>query len=278
MSALAVITVAHPSARPFLGEMASSLREQSDRDFTVVVVDDGCGDALQAFEGLITRVVPAGRSIADNRRVAIGAAIEMGFSRLMLADADDTFAPDRVARSRRALDDERLVFNELVIGDARVFGTRFAPGRSIGLMEIVDGNCLGLSNTAAHADIIAQSAAAICDDEEIVDWGLFTRALIAGNRATFLSDVYTSYRRHDASIGALHADDATSVIRALEVKARHYARFKDVAEPFAERAVVFERLLARVRSHAGAAAEYVRFCRATAPASPLWWEIARSMP
>ncbi|MDQ3030780.1 MAG: hypothetical protein M3Y87_00020 [Myxococcota bacterium] len=278
MSSLAVVTVAYPAARPFLAEMAESLRAQSDRAFTVIVLDDGCGNVLHAFDGLSARVIAAGASIADNRRVAIGAAIDAGFSQLVLADADDTFSADRVARSRRALDEHPLVFNELRIGDAPVFGARFERGASIDLGAILDGNCLGLSNTAARAEVLAEPARAIDVDEHIVDWGLFTRALAAGHRAVFLDDVYTHYRRHEASLGTLDADDEAAVIRALEVKASHYRRFAARCAAFAERADAFGALLARIREDDDTRREYVRFCRASAPAHPLWWEIARRMP
>lgn len=279
MSSLAVVTVAHPTARPFLADMAASLREQTDRDFTVVVVDDACGDSIrESFDGLKTRVIAAGASPADNRRVAIGAAIDDGFMHLVLADADDTFSCDRVARSRRALAEHPLVFNELLIDEAPVLGSRFRGGAALGLDSVLDGNCLGLSNTAARADVLAEASSAIHRDERIVDWALFTRALLRGHRAVFLHDVYTRYRRHDANLAGLGADDPTSIIRALEVKATHYRSFAHAGAPFAERAGAFEAVLTRVRSDANALGEYVRFCRASAPPHPLWWEIARSMP
>lgn len=278
MSSLAVVTVAHPIAAPYLGDMAASLREQTDRDFVVIIVDDGCGQALNAFSDLKTRVLAAGSSPADNRRIAIAAAIDAGFTELVLADADDTFSVDRVARCRVALAEHALVFNDLLLHGAPVFGQRLMGASAIESGDIVDGNCLGLSNTAARAEALSGPARTIGASDSVVDWALFTRTLLAGHRAVFLPDVYTHYRRHSASVGTLGEHDGSSVLRALAVKAGHYRALASEGPAFAERALAFEELLDRVTKDNGLAREYVRFCRMRGPAQPFWWEIARRMP
>lgn len=100
------IVVPAYNVAPWIGEAIGSVLAQTHRDWTMVVVDDGSGDATADIVGAVRdprvrliRQANSGVSAARNRGMA-----EIGADALLFLDADDWLAPDALHCLARALD------------------------------------------------------------------------------------------------------------------------------------------------------------------------------
>ena len=210
---LAVSTTVYPQAAPYLDELAASLRDSRTRAHRVYMVNDGL-DAMELrerFRGLDLVLVPGGGTPANNRARGFEALIEDDVKRVVFADADDTFSPDRIEESAKALAHHAVVFNEIRMDDGvGLLAGRIPAGSRVGWRDILDLNFLGLSNTAVRLDALRPHVERVGHDADVVDWPLFTRILHAGVMAFRLPVSETHYRRHPGSFAVLEATSARS--------------------------------------------------------------------
>jgi len=102
---IGIVTPAYNVA-PWIGEAIGSVLVQTHRDWTMVVVDDGSGDATADIVGTVRdprvrliRQANAGVSAARNRGMA-----EIDADALLFLDGDDWLAPDALHCLARTLD------------------------------------------------------------------------------------------------------------------------------------------------------------------------------
>ena len=108
---VSVVVPVHRVPRPFLADCLASLAAQTDRDFEVVIVDDGSGardraaleaEAARALDGVETRFVMRARRGGPAAARNDGAEAARG-EYLMWVDADDVAEPRLVESVRAAL-------------------------------------------------------------------------------------------------------------------------------------------------------------------------------
>jgi len=282
--ATALLTCVYPGAEGFVPEFIASLKGQSRKDFTLVVLNDdvaGC-DMLFKNSTITTQIIVVEGTPAKIRKAGIKWISRNGFDLVIFADIDDRFKANRVERSISLLEDSILVFNELVlfgagiIGEEPMYADRFSEGERIRVDSLVTSNCLGLSNTAAHVNQIFEAIQNTSDDVVAFDWALFTRVLTAGETALFTSKTCTYYRQHGANLAVTRTLTDQDIRRGVTVKARHYSAVSDLGPQFQDLAVSFAKLDAKINAEPDFAALYYSAVRAKAPAKPLWWETIRT--
>jgi glycosyltransferase involved in cell wall biosynthesis len=279
---LAVLTAVYPQAEPFLGDFRRSLLAQDDRDFDLYVLDDGLGRVAERFAGFAPRlrVVPASGTPGAIRKQGLRALAADGIEAVVFADSDDTCPPDRVAVSRDLLGSCRIMANELIAFGDGIEGRRPLLGhllderRELTWVDLVDGNVLGLSNTAAHVADLLPHLDAIDDRLLAFDWALFTRALYPRGRCRFTTRTATGYRQHGANSAGVLGVDAPSLLRSVRVKTAHYADLAGLDACFARLATGFARLLAAIESDTRQLAEYAAYAAEARPAFGPWWSAA----
>jgi hypothetical protein len=279
---LAVLTAVYPQAEPFLEEFGRSLLAQEDRDFDLYVLDDGLGRVAERFAAFAPRlrVLAASGTPGAVRKRGLRALAADGIDAVVLADSDDTYAADRVSVSRALLGSCRVVANELI-----AFGAGFgAPRPLLGGMlderreltwtDLIDGNVLGLSNTAAYLAELVPHLDGIDDRLLAFDWALFTRALHPAGRCRFTARTATNYRQHGANVAGVLGTDPPALLRSVRVKAAHYAGLAGLDACFARLAAGFARLLAAIESDARQLADYAAWAaESPGPRGP-WWSAA----
>jgi glycosyltransferase involved in cell wall biosynthesis len=112
MRKLAVIVPAYNEAR-LLPDTLTALAAQTDRNFTLVVVDNGSTDGTAAlaaaFPGDVVVITEPGRGAGTAADTGFRYAIARGATRLLRTDADCLPAPGWVATARSLLDGADLV-------------------------------------------------------------------------------------------------------------------------------------------------------------------------
>ena len=277
----AIFTVAYPG--PYLPTYAqayfASLAAQSDRDFDVVIFNDGADYLLASMlpPELTIRVEPVNGLPAAIRCQAIRRLLQDGYELIVFADIDDCFAPNRIEVSKSLIaGGKRIIFNELElfgmnIAEPRpVYAGRIDEGASFGADAILHANCLGLSNTAVHRDAITDDA--LKPDEVIVfDWLFFSRLLLAGQNAHFTLATKTNYRQHQSNIATLTQWRDPEIRRGVRVKQQHYSALRKHAI-HGGLAVEFSEIGARMDGDHRFAADYCNAVRALTLRQPWWWE------
>ena len=159
MNKTVILTTVFPAIRPFLSEFFNSLKEQSLRNFDLLILNNGLDDLqlitsghkkLSCIEHKVTGTP------SENRRAGIEEVIRRGYEIVIFADADDYFDAERVKVTTELLKKWDVVVNELVLVDTNrrilndgVISKRFAEGQKIETSDVLEKNIFGFTNTAA---------------------------------------------------------------------------------------------------------------------------------
>lgn len=213
---MSLITIGLPvyNAMPFLRESVESLLRQTDRDFKILVINDGSTDAgleyLQSVKDTRLRIVSQpnhGLTYTLNRMLA-----EVDTPWLMRHDADDVALPDRVAVTKKAIakcPDAGMLYSE-----ARYYQN----GKSIGTFRITRGKPQALREITANGYLLAICHPAVTLNVEktralggyrfdlhVEDIDLWWRMALTYD-VCYHSDVTTYFRHNSASVSAANLE------------------------------------------------------------------------
>lgn len=282
----AVVSCIYPQIQKYLPFFLDSLTRQTDHDFTLYLVNDGCiiedNFFLSFCRPLEVRSMMPGMTIAQIRRELILWVLDKNVDCIIFADADDYFALNRVSISKQFLRDNIIVFNELVL-----FGKEVAqpyPLLKYRLKEcyvtkqtIYDYNCLGLSNTSVQAKYLDAIIEQVSTDVIAYDWCLFSFLLSYYNaKAYFTADTETYYRQYDNNTVSLLFYTDERIMSALTVKLKHYNALTGVDVEYAKRAHKMRNTIDRLCNDMGLRAMYCEQVRKLITPHTLWWEPLRT--
>ncbi len=278
---IAVATVTHPGTKDFHGRLAESLRNQTDCDFLLLVLDDGSGEREDFFSAELTvqvRQATSGQSPAAIRRELILWASEYADA-IVFIDADDWCCSERIAICRERLQEHDAIAHDMMLVDSAgiplgpFIGPQVPNGR-VNLTDIADRNFLGLSNTAAKTSVLLHAAKNIPDHIVAFDWALYTAVLADGGDVAYDTRILSGYRQYDGNIAAVTQRDSRTVCRAVRVKAEHYALFCEISPWYADRARVFGELSRRLETDGSFLEGYMSKVRELPVRSALFWGLA----
>ena len=226
----AVFSVVYPGVEHYFSEFLSTLSKQTDRNFTLFLINDGLLNSERFLKRteLDVKVKDAGGSPATLRKMGIKWVMEAGAKVIIFADADDYFAENRVKVSRDMLAKYNLIFNELILtgnGDTDstpMLETRFSDGEIVSCKHIKTANCMGLTNTALRVKSISTYLDQIPEDIIAFDWALFALCLHAGAKGVFTKQTATYYRQHGNNLASPHSFTEVQILRGVQVKRDHY--------------------------------------------------------
>ena len=209
-----------------LGDQLASIAAQSHRGWRLIVSDDGSGDDGPAIAARFAETVPQaveiragpGQGFARNFLSLIAAA-GPGIPYAALADQDDVWLPEKLARGRAALAGAGAGPALYTAGawiwdparDTRRRAPRPArpPGFRNALIEnIAPGNTILLNRAALD---LAQAAAPMAMDIAYHDWWLYQLVTGAGGTVIVDGEPVLLYRQHGASVlGSGHRRGASA--------------------------------------------------------------------
>ncbi len=209
MPTVSVITAAYNSAR-WLPDAVASVRAQTCDDWELIVVDDASTDDTPALLRRLAGTEPRLRALRFARNQGSGAARNAAWRAacgewIAVLDADDTWAPDKLARQLAALADRAdaqwSAHAVRLVRDGQVLGTR-APQPTRDLL----GALARADDHLVHSSVMYRrtALAAVGGFDPSLrrsqDWELFLRLADRYGPAAvvLLPDALADYRlRHD---------------------------------------------------------------------------------
>ncbi|MCK4527551.1 hypothetical protein KAW18_09290 [candidate division WOR-3 bacterium] len=281
----AVFSVVYPGVEPYFPEFLSTLSKQTDRNFTLFLINDGLSNIERFLErsDLDVKVKDVAGPPAALRKMGIRWVQEAGAKIIVFADSDDYFLENRVKVSRDMLVKYDLVFNELILiskGSANsipMLKTHFSDGEIVSCKHIRTVNCMGLSNTALRVNSIPSCFDQIPENIIAFDWALFALCLHADASGVFTKKAATYYRQHGNNLASPHSFTEVQILRGVQVKRDHYQMLSLFYKEYVLLADVFGQLLDQLQSDEILRRKYCQAVRKHAPVIPLWWEPIKSL-
>lgn len=279
----AVLSVVYPGLESYLPDFLASLSAQTDDKFTLYLINDSFlkSGATLEYERLDVRVMDASGSPASLRKLGIQWLAQEGAEIVVFADADDTFAKDRIEISKKVLERCDVVFNELILFGSKIdspiplLGNRFDEGYKVTPESLRSANCIGMSNSAMRMDI-SFGLEEIPDDIVPFDWALFSLIAHSGFNILFTKRTNTNYRQHENNQASPLELSDRQILTGVKVKKDHFRFLASHYVEYGALATRFVDLYSQLNADALFKQQYLLEVRSQSPAYPLWWESIRT--
>lgn len=262
----------------YLHDFFRSLQKQTYKDFDVLVLNDKfeyLDKLIKPYTDLNIIILPYSGTPAQNRKYSIDYIKEKNYDIAVFGDSDDYFSTNRIKKSIELLDDYDIVVNDLSLFNTdgiyidKYISNRIANKTNITIDMIKDKNIFGLSNTAVRVDILSE----MNFDRELiaVDWYMFSKLLLDGNKAVFTNETLTYYRQY--SLNTVGIGDITKDIieRGIEVKLMHYSLLLNHDQSFLQLFNEIKKLKESLSSDDDVD-QYIKILKKVQIKFPLWWE------
>lgn len=229
MSKVLVFTVIYPQAEKYKYDFYKCLKEQTFKDFDLLIVNDGCDRLLlsETFSEFSYKIIESTLSPSKNRELGINYAYNNKYEKLIFCDIDDWFHPLRFELSLKLLETSDIAVNNLnIVGENRdmlcnnYFSYNVNENTVIDNAFLDDKNLLGLSNTA----IKVQKKAVVEFPEKlsIGDWYYYAVCVERGLTIKYCDEALTDYRQHGNNLIGID-DFSVELFRKLIIlKIEHY--------------------------------------------------------
>ena len=281
----AVLSVVYPGVEPYFPEFLFSLSTQTNKDFTLILINDGLAevDVFLKKVDLNFQVIEKKGLPAELRKNGINWVVSKGAETIIFADADDHFSNNRIEVSKMMLVDYDMICNELLLVGQDVSQPipmleKFLKDKTeINKNHIVTGNCMGLTNTALNTEIIPSYVELIPNNIIAFDWALFAMCIHAGARTVFTKETKTYYRQHARNTASLKCFSEEQIMQGVEVKKSHYQLLSKFHKEYISLANLFEDLLVRLRNNKELKQKYCQAIKQNSSTVSLWWESIKSL-
>ncbi|TCI05419.1 glycosyltransferase family 2 protein [Corallincola luteus] len=223
-----VITHVYQQASPYLRELFDSIDAQTDREFDLLAFNYGLNKPL-SFYGFNGEEVSNDLNLGlpDARDWALRYALSHDYELLILIDADDVMAVDRVEKTKADFDDKVGFYYtglRLLSDTQRDFFDGQLPKEVTTAQTLFSHNFVGLSHFALNVKLAANAIRQMDCPLDVIayDWFLASVLLLNGLKAKQV-DTSTYYRIYDQNTaGFTNQLTPEKLRRTIEVKAIHY--------------------------------------------------------
>ena len=246
-------TVIYKQARPYLEDLIKSIANQTDKDFSLLLINDNYEkEELAELKGEIRAVLPDTEvqlvdiskkhlSIPETRIEMLKEAKVLLADLVVLVDADDAISSNRIENYKKAceLDKVSVFFYNNFITEGGEYVFNQLPASVDSIKSIAQNNFLGLSNTGIRIqkltddflDSLKEGAAAV------FDWYLFSRIVLDVGSGRYVKNADTIYRIYDNNTAGTSRD----LEKEYRVKETHYSNL-------AKRYKYFEYMAAKLKT------------------------------
>lgn len=204
-SKISFLTSVFPNNSQYLYNFFDSLKNQTCKDFDVIVINDGYkkfNDIKKKYDQSLNIIeIQYSNTPAKNKEKGVNFCIESKYENLIFGDSDDYFAENRVEKSIELLKSNDIVVNDLNLFDNKgVYEKKYISNRLnnfdvINVEFIKDKNIFGMSNTAIKLKNISKVEFDL--KTVAVDWYFFRDLLTRGLKAIFTNETVSYYRQHE---------------------------------------------------------------------------------
>jgi len=285
MMVTAVFSVVYPGVEKYFSELLSSLSKQTDQNFTLFLVDDGLANLERIIKNsdLNIEVLKLSGQPASLRKKGVQWMVEKHVQEIIFIDSDDYAQSNRVEVSRKMLENYDIVVNELLLFGKDIdipFGLiagRLNNKQMIERRDIVQGNCMGLSNTSIRVGGITKGMELIPDHIIAFDWALFAMSIHEGARAVFTNDTQTHYRQHLNNTASVRNYSHDQILKGVKVKSEHYQLMSKVDGSYVKLAREFDELFNHLNGSEALRERYCDAVRHRTEDSNFWWEHVKTL-
>ncbi len=228
---IVLFSVVHQDSGFYIDDFFESLNNQSFSNFDIFLINDNFLDlnkCLKKYSKLNILSEFKSDGIAKNREAGIKSLLELNYKKIIFADSDDYFSPNRVEISNYLLEKYDLVYNELNLFNERFFLRNYFEKRIHNYLNpfenIYDTNLFGFTNTCVRASIIPKNI--LFDPKLIaVDWFLFSILFLNNKNLNyyFEKDIKSYYRQHKKNTIGLDSEISHERLeKVLNTKDIHY--------------------------------------------------------
>jgi glycosyltransferase involved in cell wall biosynthesis len=282
---IAIFSVIHPNALPYFNEFLYSLENQTHKDFTLYLVNDGVSgiEEINARFDFNIIVRNIGGTPSEIRKAGIEWILLKGADIIVFADSDDYFMENRIEISKSMLTFNDIIFNELVlIGEDiqqpfPMLGQRFKEGAELSKDNIKYSNCMGLGNTAINTKCIIKTFSQVPDDIIAFDWAFFSLCLHDGAKTVFTEQTATYYRQYENNIASPQLFTGHQIMRGVQVKRDHYRFISQFFVEYKSTSKEFDNLFERLVTDTTLREKYCHEVKNQSPLLPLWWESIKTL-
>jgi len=269
----ALATVIYPKVKQFFPEFIKSLRNQTDQNFQILIVNEGCNIFDFDLSGFDFVVLNDGGSISKNREILIHEADKLQYEWIVFADADDWFEANRIEIIRSLILEYDIIANEIVPFSGRqYFDPKFqrvlGKFQQIDLNFVFDKNLFGLSNVACRTRFLKD----IFIPSEIiaVDWYQFTKAIQSGAKACFTAKTKTYYRQWAENIIGMDKITDKEINTGVQAKYFHYKYLINTDPWYKKNLPWINKIYLQIKS--SEFDSYIDKVRKSRQKTTFWWE------
>ena len=276
---IAVVSTLYPSVQPYVGDLVSSLKAQTIKDFDWVVINDGADEVglLNIVDRKLSTHILNMRGVppVENRWLAIRWCKENGYRYVIFQDSDDWMTESRIERSVEAMSQAGIVFCDLTLVSEEgrvlkenIWSERFRQSALIDYNFIADKNCIGLGNAALDLTVVRGDIKTL-PGIVAVDWFLFYQ-VIQNTQACYIENsvFYRQYRNNLAGRPLLSRE---SIGRCLEVKQKHYLSLLPMFSVLKDYILKIEDFTERIYKNETKLEEYINKYISNS-STAFWWE------
>ncbi|MBR4707302.1 MAG: glycosyltransferase family 2 protein [Pseudobutyrivibrio sp.] len=201
----AFATVIYKQAKPYLQDLLNSVDNQTDKDFDLLIFNDNyTPDELASLDLSNAKLIdlrPLGVSIVGTRIEMLKKCKSLGYDLVIIGDADDTFAPNRVEQVKKTaeLDKDSVFFYNKLITDSGNEMFKTLPKKLTKISNLAQYNFVGMSTSAIKVQALSDDfIESLYEGETAVwDWYLYSRILLEIGPGALVDDTSTIYRIYD---------------------------------------------------------------------------------
>lgn len=224
-------SVVYKSAEKYLKDFFTSLEQQGNELFSILLLNDDIGDA--DLKSIVSPYALHIECIEYRNRTPVQLRIELlrqaklrQADLLILGDCDDYFSYNRVQNIINIYEehlDKAFFYNDLVNMNSERLMPEL-PKEVIRFEDIGEYNFLGLSNTAVNIDKLSYEFIESLKEYHyyIFDWYFYSRILLLGLSGVKVQNCNTIYRLHENNLAGIAEMSCADIEREITVKKQQY--------------------------------------------------------